>query len=211
MVDQVRFLNQRFKDVIIAIKRKSNIGKVIPIRVHKFLNDDEDGTIIIRYNNIGSDNIVETTFYEDDYILDCPKVGMVGIGKKTMYLRRIPERQWKRGYNSSIIRGETLCNKENIEMGLNRVNIMNNSIVDAIYNPDYPNFNEALNDMIKGKLLSFPISRKFAVGLNYDAAFPVIYYKEWVVGWVDEGTIMLPEKTHHLYEELSQYTECRRV
>ena len=207
MVDQVRELGKHFQGVVIALKKKD---KNVPIRVHRFHQDDER-RIVIRYNVLGSDNMTDVIFKEEDYILDCPQVGMTQVQGKVVYLRRVPERQWKRGYTENIVRSEQLSDKEFREVGLSPIRVTHKDLIKEVYNTTYTNMGNGMIDLLKGKIFSFAISRKFAIGLKWNSKFPVVYYKEWVVGWVEEGTIILPQKAHHLFEELSQYTSCRRV
>lgn len=210
MVDEVRFLNQRFGNVIIA-----KIGKEgednIPIKVDQFYGGGSKGSIILRYGNVNGEEREDTPFKPDDYILDCPRVGMVFAEKRTVYLTRIPDRQWKRGYNGNIIRLEYLCSSEVREMGYRLLNRMETKIVKFVYNPEYIDFNVGMDKLLNNKLFNFPISMKYAVGITSKYKYPIVFYKSWQVGWVDGGVVFLPKETHHLFEELSQYAECRRV
>lgn len=210
MVDQVRFLNKRFQNVIIGKKPEKEGKKIVPVKVVGFLSDDEDN-ILLRYYNVGGENENIVVFKESDYLLDCPQVGMLQVGERVVYLRRVPERQWKRGFTENVIRSEPLSNLESRELGYPIARINTKSAVSLIYNPKYLSMENGLSKLSAGKLLSFAISRKFAISLKWDAEFPVVYYKDWVIGWVDEGVICLPKQVHHIFEELSQYSECRRV
>jgi len=209
MVDEVAFLNERFGRVIIA--RKGKDGKEnTPIKVSQFYTDDDRRTVL-RYQDLGGDRERDELFDEDNYILDCPQVGMTQYGAEVLYLRRVPERQWKRGYTENIVRSEPLVPVEKREVGIGNVRLSNRGIVNFVYNPKYMSIGDGLDGMSKGELFSFALSRKFAIGLKWDSKFPILLYKEWVVGWVEDREVVLPKQSHHLFEELSQYVVCRRL
>lgn len=184
-------------------KKGNDEEGVVPHWVDSIYEDD--GDIYIRTNK----ELVK--FNEDDWILDCPKVGMVSDGEKVYYQRRIPDRQWKRGYNRNVIRMSVLSQSEVEEMGLSITDYNDEKIVGFVFNQKFTPFTDGLREIAEGKLFSFPLSQKFAVGLRLEDEFPVVYYKNWVVGWVEDDVVRLPENAHHLFEELTQYAACRRV
>ena len=205
MVDVVGDLNARFNRVYIAKKGDTNE----PRFVDQFYKDDNNRIVLRSYNTkreVHKDDI----FNEDDYILDCPKVGMAFDGEKAFYISRTPDRQWKRGYNNNVIKMKTLSYKESREMNLAPREHISPEILNFVYNPKYIKMEDGLKSMADGKFFSFPIARKYAITLSDECKFPVVIYKEWKVGWVEEGVIQLTKSTNHLYEELSQYTACRR-
>ena len=209
MVDVVRDLNARYGRVYIAKKGKGG-KKDKPLYVDQFYTDD-NGNLLIRTVNRETGKHNDVLFNEDDYILDCPQVGMVSDGEKVFFLRRSPDRQWKGGYNNNVIHMSALSKREWREMSLKDCNHTSIPIVDFVYNPKYTTLAAGLKSMGAGKIFGFPLSRKFAVSLKDKVKYPVVYYKEWVVGWVQEGVIYLTENTHHLFEEISQYAACRRA
>ena len=209
MVDEVRFLQQRIQGVVIAKKGKEGVDNT-PIRVTRVF-DDGEGNAMLRYYKLDEEKEREVEFVEEDYLLDCPQVGMSQVGNSVIYLRRIPERQWKRGYTENVVRADSISYRESREVGLPTIRLMDKRLINFLYNPKYMSMSDGLVSMREGKMFSFAISRKFAIGMNFKAKFPLVFYKEWTVGWVDEDTIILPPPSHHLFEELSQYTVCRRA
>ena len=210
MVDIVRDLNARFGRVYIAKKSKGGNFKNEPLFVDQFYTDD-DGHIILRTVEREEGRHKDTKFNKDDYILDCPQVGMVSDGEKVFFLRRNPGRQWKGGYNNNVIRMSALSKREWREMSLKDCTHTSKNIIDFVYNPKYMTLADGLESMGNGKMFGFPLSRKFAISLKDKVKFPVVYYKEWIVGWVQDGVIHLTKNTHHLFEEISQYAACRRA
>jgi len=212
MVDEVRFLNQRFQSVHIGLLPKEDGGKVNPLLVVKFYWGDDPHGIMIRYINIMNNSDTEDhLFNEGDYMLDCPKTGMVQSGKCATYIKRVPDRQWKRGYNTNIIRRTVLSYYEADMSQIRLKGMEHKTTVNSVYNPTHTTLLAGLQGFKDGSLLSFTVSNKFAIGIKRDSKFPILYYKEWEVGWVDGEETILPKKSHHLFEELSQYLICRRV
>lgn len=209
MVDVVGDLNKRYGHVYIARKGK-NGGDSVPIYVESFYTNDE-GRIVLRVYNQAEERFDDEVFVEDNYILGCPQVGMVSDGEKSYYVRRTPDRQWKGGYNKNVIRMGVLCSVEVRELGLNTKVQTDMDIVSFAYNPKYISVDEGIASMGRGKMFSFPISRKFAISQQVKSKYPVVFYKDWIVGWYQDGHAHLPENTQHLFEELSQYVACRRV
>jgi len=209
MVDVVRDLNARYGRVYIAKKGKGG-QKDKPVYVDQFWSDDNGNTMIRTIDREEGERHKDVLFNEDDYLLDCPQVGMVSDGEKVFFLRRSPDRQWKGGYNNNVIHMSALSKREWREMSLKDCNHVNKDIVNFVYNPKYTLLADGLKSMGDGKVFGFPLSRKFAVSLKDGIKFPVVYYKEWIVGWVQDGVIHLTENTHHLFEEISQYAACRR-
>jgi len=206
MVDIVRELNKRLKGSWVGVKTEK---ATLPFMVMGFEHTDNGELgIILR------DTRKRTTtlkFDENLLVLDCPQLGMVFDGEKTAYIRRIPNRQWKRGYNGDIISVNYLEADGFHHIGLSAKSYEAAAILNFIFNPNYYPFNEAIKLIENGDKFSLPISRKFAISCKMDSQYPVVYYKEWLIGWVEKGVIQLPTTSHHLYEELSQYAQCKKV
>ena len=206
MVDEVRDLQARFNSVYIGRKEKN--GTITPLYVETFYTDD-NGHPKIRVLKDG--DYKDSIFERDNYILDCPRIGMLFDGEKAYYARRTPERQWKGGLNNNVVRMGILSKVECLELNLKIHGLMDKEIVNFIYNQTFVPLQEGLESMKRGKMFSFPLSRKFAVSIQNKSRYPVVFYKDWIVGWVRDDTIYLTENTHHLFEELSQYAACRRA
>jgi len=208
MVNVVRDLNSRLGNVHIGKKLKD--GKFKPIYVESFWQRD-DGTIMLRIYNRDTEKSMDVEWVESEYLLDCPKVGMLFDGEKVYYASRTPQRQWKGGFTPNVVHLETLSAIETREMSLQSKPLNNTTIVNFAYNPEYIGLSDGIKSMVSGKIFSFPLSRKFAVSQKVGSKFPVVYYKSWIVGWVDGDTVVLPKGSAHLIEELSQYASCRRA
>jgi len=207
MVDEVRDLQASFNNVYIGRKEKGS-GEVTPVYVETFYTTD-NGELMIRTLKDG--DYKDSIFEKDDYILDCPQMGMLFDGEKVYYARRTPERQWKHGLNNNVVCMGLLSKVECRELNLKIHGLMDKEIINFIYNPKFVAMQDGVASMKGGKMYSFPLSRKFAVGIQNKSKYPVVFYKDWIVGWVQEDTIHLTDNTHHLFEELSQYAACRRA
>lgn len=210
MVDEVSDLKKRYNGAHIARKATSSGGDVKPVYVETFYTND-DGAIVLRIHNRDSERYDDELWDEDNFILGCPKVGMIFDGEKAYYMRRVPDRQWKGGYNKNVIRMGVLSGTEARELGLKSKVQSDPDIINFAYNPKYLTIDEGISSMKKGKIFSFPISRNFAVSQQVKSEYPVVFYKDWIVGWYKEEQVHLPNNTQHLIEELSQYVACRRV
>ncbi len=210
MVDIVRELNNRLSGSIVGQEGTGENGSTLPVQVDSFFKDHSDNLVVKVYCLEREEHFVQA-FNEDEWVLDCPKVGMVFDGEKTYYTRRTPDRQWKGGYTSNVIRMEILNKVEVRELGLHIKGQTDKAILNFVFNPKYIPLVEGIESMKHGKFFSFPISSKFAVSLSKESKYPVLFYKNWIVGWVDGEEIHLPKAAHHLFEEVSQYSVCRRV
>lgn len=210
MVDAVRDLGSYLSRVYIGKKPSGTRKNIEPLYIDQFWAHD-DGSTMVRFYNRETDKFKDVKWNEDDYLLDCPQVGMVSDGEKVYYISRSPQRQWKRGYTPNVLHLELLSKYEAREMSLAPKPLFDKAIVSFAYNPEYTSLSDGLESMKRGKMFSFPLSRKFAVGQKANSLHPVVYYKSWIIGWVEDDTIILPKNTSHLYEELSQYAKCRRA
>jgi hypothetical protein len=79
--------------------------------------------------------------------------------------------------------------------------------------PAHLPFEEALDQVTKLEALARSFCDKYYIGLSINGVDPVIGYKNY--GWcgvvTDNGVVELPAASHHLFEDLSNYVECRRV
>ena len=212
MVDVVGDLNARLSRVFIGELPEEKGGKIIPRYVDSFYRGDAKGRpVMARFYNRPTESYKDVVWDAKKYLVDCPKVGMCSDGEKVYYITRTPHRQWKGGFTSNVLHLEPLSHMEFREIGLPKKEVTHEIMVDFAYNPEYTKLEDGLESMKKGKIFSFPLSRKFAIGQKIKAKYPVVFYKSWVIGWVRDGVIDLPKSSSHLFEELSQYAACRRV
>jgi len=205
--DEVQDLHARISRVWVG--RVTDEG-VVPEYVESFYMGHQNTPMLRTYDRDAEEH-KDYPYVEDEWLFECPQVGMVSDGTSVMYLNRIPERQWKMGYTNNVVRTNQFNHWEIREMRLPMMDVTDQKVLDFVYNPKYTSMADGLSSMDRGDVLGFPLSRTFAVSLKRTAKWPVLHYKEWTVGWVEDGVACLHEETQHLFEELSQYTECRRA
>jgi hypothetical protein len=122
-------------------------------------------------------------------------IGNVQIGGSHMYIQRSPTRRWKQGLH-----------RENIEIGNmpeeipnKRVDLNKNNVRNAIIN-NFGDVIENIKKVLDGRNVSSALNRHWAVA-NIKGIYRLMY-KDNLVGFVDEGEVVISKKYFFLKEDL---------
>lgn len=120
-------------------------------------------------------------------VLDHPPIGLIQADQTCVYLQRKPARQRNRGYcprytepwvpNIELIRY--------ITGGPGSGFTGSNSVLWHIYNPKYTNLHSALLLLQEGNCFGFALSRLLGVCIEDSRKYPLISYRDDVVGYVE--------------------------
>jgi len=129
--------------------------------------------------------------------LDFPTLGNVNYKKHSWFVSRKAVRQWKKGLRLSLLstRAHSICVFEMLSpYGLH----INDSVVDAMYEPTYTDYFEAVETVGSGDFISRAVSPYFAVCNKCDVDKPVLMYKTNIVGVYDGTALTIPEDLSHI-------------
>lgn len=198
MIADLDEMTSRFQGSYITAVSKDGERK-IPFKVYKFVKS-ERGIFVKSEGDI---------YPIKDICLDRPTLGVFNVGKFVYYVTIKPRRQWKRGLVYDHLMISDRFEYEARITGHNR--LTRNSLLEAIYNPEYPSFEDAFKSVKSLKTIAKAFSPRFYFGIKADSNNILLFYKKWIVGWIDDssGSIML--KSHHLFEELSQFAKVEKV
>ena len=133
-----------------------------------------------------------------------PQLGMInGDNGLAWYVTRRPDsRQWKRGLRPRVLKAHTITPIPMIPGG---DGFFSYPSVLFMYNPKYPSFREAVEQLQRGDGLSVGVSQDFWVGIHPTLRGLRIGYRMWTVGVVEEGNKprFFPSKAYlkELWEE----------
>ena len=197
LLDDCHEMTKRYSNTYIGATVE---GVQVPIQVNQFFKDDD--SIIYVQDKDGA------THKASDVNLTRPLLGVFNVGKCVVFLSLPAIRQWKRGFILKHTKTECRFYKE-LDAAHHRTPSPTN-ILKSIYNPQYPSVKESLKDVRSFQTVARAFSPKFYFGFQYNASEILVFYKKWIVGFVNENDeVML--KSHHLFEELSQYMKVRKI
>lgn len=125
-------------------------------------------------------------------------IGNVQMGNHHIYLQRIPIRRWKQGlHRENLDIGKTLFAKLNIPMP--RIDVCTKAFKKAIKG-EFGKPMDVMRKVMNGDILSGAINRHWAVAkIN---GVDRLFYKDQLVGFVDDGEITISKKYFFLKEDL---------
>lgn len=135
-----------------------------------------------------------------------PESTFVNCCKQTVYCSRRTERQYKKGIREGQFRVNVVSAGDVLNEGdgnlLQYPNFSRN-IVGGLVNPDFPIFEDALEELYKGKSISCAFDKHFAVAVKPDIEDVVLLYKGMICGKVlFGGKIELLDECTQLREKL---------
>lgn len=201
MIGNLKEMTERYRGSHIS-RIDGKTGERVPLLVNKF---HREGDIVYV-----TDNEEGKAYPEKEICLDRPKLGAFNIGKYVIHITTVPRRQWKRGFNYGEIKITNKFEYEGKVAGHRAV--ARSTILKAIYKSEYPSVEEALKEVRGFRALARAFSPKFYFGIKNKGSNVLVFYKKWIVGYMkddDSSTVML--KSHHLYEELSQFIKVEKV
>lgn len=150
----------------------------------------------------------EYDLHSDDVKITFDNLGYVNTPHQCVLMSRAPKRMWKAGLVPENVRLEVLHPQYlthgdaiDVEVCLNK--IMNNV---------YPSYRMAYLRVKNGKCAASAFHRNFAVSLSDYTDQIVLYYKNYEIGFIEDGTdaIIVGDAYSHLREQIFEATgmEC---
>ena len=158
--------------------------------------DNDKAYLLIRKSN-GELRYINLEDKQTEVCLDFPTLGNVNYKKHSLFVSRRAVRQWKKGLRLSLLdtRAHSICVFEMLSpYGLH----ITDSVVDAIYEPTFTDYFEAVETVGSGEFISRAVSPYFAVCNTCDVDKPVLMYKTNIVGVYDGTALTIPEDLSHI-------------
>jgi hypothetical protein len=204
MPESVRDLQRKFVDTFVSYHR-AVAGGPVPIRINDVeMRDDE--RIVFKGLPFGATRNVSVIF--ENLILTPPELGVINIDNIAMHFSRTPDRQWKEGFTWETITHNYLAREAVSLLGVKDPWLKRDELLGPIFNPSYPSYKQALEDVVGGSAIVRAFNNKYWIGVAPFTKTPVLGYKLWYVGKVgNNGEVSLHDKAKHLKEEISMYAE----
>ena len=137
-----------------------------------------------------------------------PNLGVVNVGEMAIHFARGPQRQWKEGFIWDTIEHTHLSQAAVSLCKIKDPMLKKEEVILSIFNPRYPSFRIALREVLEGKAIVRAFNNKFWVGVSPFTKTPVLGYKKWIVGTINnDKQAVLGTKAQHLKEEVAMYME----
>ena len=153
---------------------------------------DRGGSFLLRGHTLGTNKQwVPTNFDpdEDELQIDLsyPVIGYVNYKSGAVYMARNAERQYKVGYNHRTVHVNDRFRNERISLGLVfSEDIENNAqFVGRMFDRFFFTYDQAVAAVRNGTRLGAAICPQVYIGNSSEFNFPVICYKDKVVGYID--------------------------
>lgn len=144
--------------------------------------------------------------------LQHPDLGVFNVGKVALYFSRIPARQWRKGFLWENVEHNYVAHEASAIAQVQDPLLVNkDDVTNSIFNPSYPSVEEAIADVTEGRSVARAINSKFWIGVAPFNPRPVIGYKMWYVGVLNEqNKVVLNKNAKHIAEELAMYMEVKQ-
>jgi hypothetical protein len=168
---------------------------------------NDDGEVVVHGTDAGSGRGVTLKLYGDDVSVkwEHPEMGFVNSSNHVFHHQRIMARQWKRGLRRSQIETAVYGNQMSRLRGIVRECEFNETPhILQVFNPVYLSFEAAERAVKGGERYACAFSRDFAIAAHPSYRAPILKYKRWTVGVVDDGEFVLNNTCRHLSDQLNK-------
>ena len=142
-----------------------------------------------------------------------PSFGLVNHKTVVINTVRLPRRQWKRGYNKSIVRLSSPVAQEMKYLAMYKVGYRmppaeDKEFVKSLFRENYIPFDKSYQRVADCKAVASAFSNKFSVVNKHNTKTLMISYRDYIIGVVDDNLrITLSRNVRHLEQELGQFAE----
>lgn len=185
--EQQRDFNLKYESTYIAMKGG---GINLPLWIDDI---DEDEYIRGRIWNEGkgkftsSDSEIEIS--DPDLITTFPRLGALNLTHSVVVIRRLAKRQWRKVLNAQVIQLHDPFEEERDLLGLPRIKgVENDTILLEIFNPVYPNREQAWERIAAGDTLAVAITPEWYLGVKAHAEGVKLFKDDLSVGTVTSST-----------------------
>lgn len=164
----------------------------------------------IHFSPIGED-MTSGDFIPEEWDLTYPPLGFLPFGEYSIYLSRIPSRQYRYGYDYRHVRYKAVYGDipsmymKPLPSSLRQTDILN-KIFDRNIDGRYKSFSEAYKMITNKSSLSVPLGYNWALTTSITHKEPLLWngHLSTVVGLSpSEDTIYIPSESDFLYEEIT--------
>lgn len=139
-----------------------------------------------------------------DLTLIHPICGAINLPEYAIYIKRIPRRQWKKGLYFDNI--NIKCYSSSELTALDHIfNIKTPINLYSWFNPIFYSPQEAYEKLLNGDMLSVAINQHLVLANHLYKKETFVYYKNYKVGTIDRGVVLLNSTISHLMDEISMY------
>lgn len=194
MLDDKREMTKRYEGSYIRVKDTNK-----PMLVSVFHNNQVHGQVDGRSVEL-DERLIS---------LDKPKLGVFNHKDMAVFCYTTSKRHYKRGFDLRYVHIMHRFKEELRCMKKRGPTTVTKELLNEIYDPQYPSVEDALKLVQSCKRMACAFNDKFYFGLKNGSKHIHVFYKKWIVGYVEGNSIKL--KSHHLYEELSKYMKVEKV
>lgn len=189
MTDYVDLHSRDYSGTFIGVKSGSTVQPFHVEHVEsRGRNSREDSVYFCgRLHSASDDQYFEIDVLDPNVVLDHVDLGMTRVGNSVGYIKRIPRRQWRRGFRMSNC--HPACSFSP------RFSSGGHSFYWSVFNPEYMTFEQAVAGCRSGNNRGFAISQDLAIVRHNDnCVMPMIQYRDSLIGYVDnEGDVHIRE------------------
>lgn len=202
--------SMRHRSTYIGIKKPD--GLIEPFLIQDVTGEADDPRLHLV--TVGSASSSLTRNMSDlDVLMERPEIGMANLichsTRKTcaVWYEAAARRQIKRSLDFSLLESKVIGDTE--ISSFFRVSVDTTSApnrrktLDAFYNDRYPRFTECIQRITEGRHVSMAFAKRFALCSHAKCGI-VIYYKNIVVGYIEDNEAILLPQFNYLSESLEE-------
>ena len=137
---------------------------------------------------------------------DFPELGCINTPNSVLFISKYPLRQYKKGMYRDVLRINNPLEHLTSLAGIKELNINSKELLMSIYNKVYPSPMEAFNFINDHNKLASAFNNKYFFAQSIGHKNPLLWYKNMLIGWAEDGVCYLHPEYHQLFEELSSIT-----
>ena len=195
-------INHRFQGNIIGYVKDD--GEVLPFRLMRARNSGFEGELFTK----GKYKVEVLKVDHTAFAWSFPELGYVNVDNVCVFLSRKAGRYYTRGFNERHVSSTFSFRGELRELGAGkRYNDSGNAkVMYSLMNREFDDFHTALNQVIDGDYLARAFNKEWCVGVKRFSEYPVIFYKDNMVGYFADGAAKIAKNSSFLKESLSVHT-----
>lgn len=193
--------SMRHRDTYVGVR---NSSEIIPYHCHGISESGRNMTLDLTNLRNGDNRSVRIN--DESLIIERPNLGMVNLTYQdkniAMWYSSNAQRQIKKSLSISMY------NRTSIGVSVLLSNTSSNmyKALHQTYNNNFPPYESALATILEGNAFSVAFGNKFALSIDRSGQ-TVVYYKNYIVGYVVDGLPLLLEDFSYLKEQLEEYTD----
>lgn len=221
-VDHAHEASLRYKDSIIGLKSTTD-DSIIPFMIQdiKLGVDNEVNWIGRKWskkNLMWREDSNMLNYQYERLIYDAPTPGYINISnthKTTAYLEKFPAKQYKRGFSwdQYILLQPFSRSYSLLKVPVENYRSRTDYVLHDIFNREFYPLERLIINIMDAKQISGAFHTDFAASVNPGLKYPVIYYKQFMIGVIHPDTleIKLGSEAEDLGDLLQTMTSVKIV